>query len=154
MTTPQRKFAGLAYWRLAKVEAGWADLATETVQPLVELGRVTVKTATLKDGSEELILDFPEGQFSMRVKNGEGRGVVRDTPSALPVVLCLMAMRRKVNSLSLVDDNQGEFPVRVTQQLPLFADNWSIAIELAELLGLVPSKRFLENEGAITLLMF
>ena len=154
MTTPQRKFAGLAYWRLTKVESGWVDLATETVQPLLEQGRVTVKTESLKDGSEEVVLDFPEGKFSMHTKNGEGRGVVRDSPLALPVVLCLMAIRRKVNSLSIVDDNQGEFPVRVTQQLPLFADNWNVASELAELLGLVPGKHFLENEGAITHLMF
>lgn len=154
MSTPQRKFAGLAYWNLSKAESGWVDLAIETVKPLCELGRVSVQTETLQDGSQELILDFLEGKFSMRAKNGDGRGVVRDSPAALPVVMCLMAMRRKISTLSVADDNQGEFPSRVTQQVPMFMEQWDAVQELAELLGLVPSKRFLENEGAITHLMF
>lgn len=154
MSTPQRKFAGLAYWTLDDFGSGWVDLAIEAVQPLCEQGMVTVQTAILTDGSQELVLNFPEGEFAMRATCGEGRGVVRDSPAAIPTVLCLMAMRRKMPLLSLADDAQGEFPHRVTQQVPLFAGQWATALELAEVLGLVPSKQFLATEGAITHLMF
>lgn len=151
---PQRKFAGLAYWRLAQAEPGWADLATEAVQPLIDHGSVLVHSGTLGEGSQELILEFAHSEFSMTVKNGEGRGVVRDTPHTLETLLCLLAMRRKLPSMSLVDDDMGEFPKGVSQQYSLFADNWDATWVLADLLGLVPNKRFLENEGSIVTLMF
>jgi hypothetical protein len=99
------------------------------------------------------MLSFPNGTFIMRAKNGEGRGVVRDAPMALAVVLCLMAMQRKMPMLSLVDDAQLEFP-RISQKFGLYAEQWDVTLELAELLGLAPGKQFLEQEGAITHLMF
>lgn len=151
---PQRKFAGLAYWSLAKADDRWTDLAIQAVQPLCEQDGLAVQTNSPMDGSVELVLQFPDGEFVLRVKNGEGRGVVRNLPLALPIVLCLMAIQRKLPMLSLVDDNQEEVPWRVTQQFPLFAERWDATLELAGILGLAPGKQFLEQEGAITHLMF
>lgn len=153
MTTPQRKFAGLAYWTLAQAGEEWVDLAIQAVQPLCDQGKLVVETNSPLDGSKELMLSFPNGTFIMRAKNGEGRGVVRDAPMALAVVLCLMAMQRKLPMLSLVDDAQLEFP-RISQKFGLYAEQWEVTLELAELLGLAPGKQFLEQEGAITHLMF
>ncbi len=154
MSSTQRKFGGVAYWSLATVDPDWADLAIEAVQPLCDAKKATVKTSRYPNGSVELVLDMPEGSLSMLTKSNSGKGIVRDDYAARTIVLCLMAIRKKLPMLSLVDDSQVAIPFKVTQHYPLFADSWETTSELGSILGLFPSKRFLETEGAVTQLMF
>lgn len=151
---PERKFAGVAYWSLGEATAGWVDEALAGLRPLCERGGATAQAELLPEGGTELRLTLGEGHFVMRVKHGEGRGVVPASPAAIAIVLCLMAMRRRLPNLFLVDDEQVELPVRVSDTYPLFKAEWEHTQAVAETLGLMPSPHFLDHDGAITRLMF
>lgn len=156
MGTSPNRFTGLAYWRMKDAPADWVEVVSEAVKPLCEQRLGSIQVVEHGAGSREFVLTMTrEGEsLSMRSKNGQATGVVPNTPAALPSIMCLMAMRRQLPFLFLVDDNQSDIPYRVNQQFPLFAADWGRAQELAQLLGFAPSQRFLDGEGAVMHLMF
>lgn len=156
MGTAPNRFTGIAYWRMQQAPDNWVDTVGVAVRPLCEQGLATSQVTELGAGRKELVLTLTrEGEsLSMQVKDGQGRGVVPNTSAALPTVMCLMAMRKQLPFLFLVDDNQSDIPYRVSQQFPLFAEDWTRTLEYAQLLGFAPSQRFLDAEGAVMHLMF
>ncbi len=157
MTTQRKQFSGVAFWKMVNAPSDWIDLATEALQPAVDVGRLVISSTNFSDGSVEFSLRIPEestAALAMVVRKGNGTGVVRNGQLAVSIVLCLIAVKRKLPNLSLADNDSVVIPTRITQQYPLFGANWAACLDLGSLLGILPSQQFLDSEAGVLQLMF
>jgi hypothetical protein len=151
-----RPFGAVAYWSADPLPDDWGARFIQAVAPVVEAGVISVEQARLKGGSIVLAVRYSgsEAAIELRSKAGRGRGLVPDTADAIVFLLCLMAWRREVPSVSLADDAQSEVPQRVFPSYRPFGRDWQRTVTLSQLLGFMPGQQFYENEGQILSLAF
>jgi hypothetical protein len=139
------KFSGVAYWTVRAADATWTARAAEVLQPIHEAGLAVVSNDY--DGQGDwLRVSFEDSLQILKVKNGEGQGVVRESVSAKRWVVCLMAIRRKLGGLSVVNDGQ-EVISSFRQNDPFFGSELVQVLPIAQALGLAASAAMVQKLG-------
>lgn len=122
---------GVCYVAGADLPKDWLDRAADLITPLAGTGIELVRTPTsltLAQGTENLHLS---------VFGDSVTAVVQDGPAAPVFVAILVAIKRKVGGIDLVDDRQRDISNRVTQSDPLFGRNWDAVYAVASAMGLM-----------------
>jgi len=122
---------GVCYVVGYELPKDWLDRAADLITPLAGIGIDMVRTPTsltMSKGTENLHLSV----FADTVT-----AVVQDGPAAPVFVAILVAIRRKVGGIDLVDDRQRDVSNRVTQSDPLFGRNWDAVYAVASATGLM-----------------
>ena len=141
-------FRGLAYWTLATRAANWVVSASQILAP-VELAGIGTIVVERFPGHDRLALCIDEDAHQMVLAGGTAQGVVRPGSCAGCFVVCLLALRKHLGELVIVDDNQASVPARPRASSALFAADWARVHALAQALALVPDARFKERHGAL-----
>jgi hypothetical protein len=141
-------FRGLAYWTLATGAVDWAVRASQVLAPVEQAGFGTIEVERFAD-HERLALCIDEDAHQMVLAGGAAQGVVRPGTCAGCFVVCLLALRKHLGELVIVDDNQASVPARPRASSALFAADWARVHALAQALALVPDARFKERHGAL-----
>lgn len=142
------KFVGIAYWSVSDVDADWLVQAHKTLMPLETAG-IAVLGYDCLPGGDQLSVQFGDEHHKMLITDGQGRGVVRMSRSAMMFVVCLLAIKRAVGYMSVVTDSQDEVPIRLRSNHPLFNDDWAQIVPIAQQLGLVSDESFMTTHAAV-----
>lgn len=125
---------GICYVAGAGLPKDWLDRAAALISPLsgVEIELVRTPTSlTVARGTESLHLSV----FGDTVTT-----VVQDGPAAPVFVAILVAIKRKIGGIDLVDDRQQDISSRVIQSDPLFGKDWPTVNAVATALGLMANR--------------
>lgn len=135
-----KKFTGVAYWRGA-VPSGWQEQVINTLKP--------VEGLTISNDGTGLGLSFVDGGINMLDTGGNTQGIVPASSASGALVVCLLALRRVLTALELVDDAQASISVKVRQADPLYTADWARVAKVAETLGLVAGQQFVARHAAV-----
>jgi hypothetical protein len=135
------RFKGIAYWEISDRRPEWFRQAKQLLAPLEEAGIATLTTEGIG-----LSVRFGEDQYSMH--QDVACGVVPDYCTAPMFIVCLMALRKILGGMVIVDDATQSIPRTPRQDHPIFASCWDQILPVAQALGLMPSAAFLESIGA------
>lgn len=135
------KFVGVAYWGGSLPEF-WEEKVFETLRPVEGLALSAAKPGIRigYEGSSITLIDTGAGMT---------QGVVPDSPVAGVLVVCLVALRRALGGLTVVDDAQADIPTMVRQSYPLYAGDWRRISQVAESLGLVAGGQFMARHAPV-----
>lgn len=136
----KRSFKGVAYWRVSNAPPEWATKAVEVLKPLEQVGDISVSLDVLPAG-DEILVAIDDERHQLLINSGEGRGVVRPSPTAAGFTLCLLALRKAPGCIDVIDDAQNPVPSVPRQNYALFAQDWERVRSFAETLGLVANMR-------------
>jgi hypothetical protein len=163
------KFTGIAYWEVKSKDSHWLEQACLLLQPLENSGMAVVqfndqtKCMNTIFGHEHHIMQFsddmgykdllgrtviPQGEKLMLL-GCRGVGVVRDCSTAPMFIVCLMAMRRHLGDMRLVNDAQKSVAMIPRVIDPLFASSWDRVLPVAQALGLSASASQMESISPI-----
>lgn len=148
------KFHGVAFWTVKTVSKTWIGEACQLLLPVEEadLAKVSCDFNATGDRLTIAFTDAPE--FSILIKDGEGRGVVRASDPAPRLVACMIAIRMKLGGIEVVGDGKNPEPFKVPRQYdPFYQGDWLRVRPVAETLGLVVSaakhQAFVRSSGAM-----
>jgi hypothetical protein len=141
-----KSFKGIAYFSGTGLNAEWAHLATELLAPITGAGG-----SVMFDGQTDGVLRIAFGDSAVTVSmvGGRAQGVIKEMPKAGALIACLVAVRRSLGRLNIVDDEQNDIPARVRQSYRCYSADWIAVQAVAERLGLVASNNFMQQNAAL-----
>ena len=142
------KFTGVAYWSVSSEKTDWLGRAAVFLTVLEGKKLAAIEFDCLPAG-DWLTIRFDKDEFNMLVTKGQGRGVVRESPSAGLFVLCLLFLKRAMGDLSVVTDSQELVATRPKPSDPLYASDWLRCLPVAQELGLVTGEAFIARHNAV-----
>lgn len=135
----KKSFKGVAYWSVdTKTDGWWAARARDVLLPLEVAGLGGIGYDCIPAGDLVSITMGGEKQ-ELLINTGKGRGVVRPSPVAALFVVCLLALRKSLGDIDVVDDAQQVIPTVPRQNYPLFQESWAQVQALAYALSVVPN---------------
>ena len=138
------KFRGVAYWTVTTQKSDWLNLAMDALKPIEE------HQIGLQIANEVITLSFADGEsHSIKVTGGAGRGIVRQSPNAGVLILCLTALRKAVGDISVVTDSQEEVPMKPKQSFSLYEHDWLRILPVAQSLSMVANAEFYSRNAAV-----
>jgi len=142
-----KSFKGVAYWTVAASGPDWLSKAQDLLQP-IEAGRLAqIAYACLPEG-DHLQVVFGKHSYEMSLNQGKGSGVVRPSAAAGRFVVALVALRKSLGAIDIVDDDQQVVPTTPRQSYPLYREDWQGVLRVAQALGLAASGQFAERQRA------
>ena len=135
-----RIFKGVAFWVVDTETTLWAEKARDALLPLEEASLASISYACLPVG-DQLVIEVGGDKHELLISGGKGRGVVRPSPAAPLILVCLVALRKALGGIDIVDDEQVVVPTVPRQNYPLFRDDWPAVFSVAQALGLVANQQ-------------
>ena len=132
----KKSFKGVAYWTVNTSAEQWAAKAKDVLLPLEGAGLGIVGYDCIAAG-DQLTVTMGNETHQVLINGGKGRGVVRPSPTAAKFVVCLVALRKYLGDIDVVDDEQKVVPTVPRQNYPLFGNNWQSVQPVAEVLGVI-----------------
>ena len=142
-----KSFKGVAYWTVAASGPDWVSQARDLLQPIEAEGLGRIDRASLPDG-DHLQVAFGKESYEMLINHGKGSGVVRPSAAAGRFVVILVALRKSLGAIDIVDDDQQVVPAMPRLSYPLYREDWEGVLSIAQVLGLAPSGEFAERQRA------
>jgi hypothetical protein len=143
-----KSFKGVAYWTVATSEPDWLVKARDVLQPIEANGLGTIAHNGLPDGGD-LQVTFGGHQYQMVLSQCKGSGVVRPSAAAGRFVVALVALKKSLGAIDIVDDEQQAIPTSPRQSHRLYRDDWEGVLSVAQALGLAPNEQFAERQRAL-----
>lgn len=144
----KNKFVGVAYWTLSTLTKDWLSQALKVLSVLETAGLATMLYDCLPAGDQMTVV-IGDDQFLLLVNNGQGRGVVRASPSASCFILCLVALRKALGDITVVTDSQQTVPTLPRQSDPLYSSDWLRIQPVAQQLGLICDDAFITRHTSV-----
>lgn len=141
-------FQGVAYWTVTTSLQDWLAKAVSVISVL-EPKKLAVVTYDCLPAGEQLTVQIDDERFPILINNGQGRGVVRVSPTAGCFVVCLIALRKALGDLEVVTDAQVTVPTLPRQSDPLFASDWLRILPIAQELGLIRGEAFVARHVSV-----
>lgn len=136
----RKSFKGVAYWTVNSSTAQWASKAKDALLPLEGAGLGVIGFDCVPAG-DRLMITMGDEKHELLISGGQGRGVVSPSPAAARFVVCLVALRKHLGDIDVVDDDQKLVPTVPRQNYPLFAADWLGVLPVAEALGVVANRQ-------------
>lgn len=150
----KKSFQGVAFWTISTQERDWIGRALRVLEPVETAGLGILGYEPLPAGDQLTVAFDDDETHQLLLNGGAGRGLVRQTRTAGAFVVCLLALRKSIGDIDIVDDNQDVVPTLPRQSYPLFKEDWEKVVAIAQVVGLVPSKQFASRHGAVLNRMF
>ena len=143
-----KSFKGVAYWTVAASSPDWLIKARDVLQPIEVSGLGVIAYKGLPDG-EHLQVAFGEHEYQMLLNQGKGSGVVRPSAAAGRFVVALVALKKSLGAIDIVDDDQKVVPTSPRQSHQLYREDWVGVLSVAQALGLAPNEQFAKRQRAL-----
>lgn len=140
-----KSFKGVAYWEGQGIEPGWGQSAAKLLAPLSGVGG----SAGYDEANNRLNIAVGDAGIALEFVGGNTQGLVKQGDQAGCLVACLLAVRKHLGKLVIVDDERNEVPERIRQAHPLFAANWARVQEVGQALGLLADNAFHQKHAAL-----
>lgn len=136
---------GLLYWSINGVAESWLDSALRAIEPLVQAGYLCVVVNRTPTVQEIKLVNDQGSELLIKAKDGKGQGIVKPCEGVHYFTLALMAIAKAMTELAVVDDDGNVIRLRPKPGQTHLGAEWDKVEPVAILLGLVPSKEFMEE---------
>lgn len=136
---------GLLYWSINGVAESWLDSALRAIEPLVQASDLCVVVNRTSAVQELKLVNEQGSELLIKTKDGKGQGIVKPCEGVHYFTLALMAMAKAMTELAVVDDDGNVIRLRPKPGQTHLGAEWAKVEPVAILLGLVPSKEFMEE---------
>lgn len=146
------KFKAVAYYMGDNLIEDWPVRAAECLKRIP--GGIA-EYSSMGAGVMTLEIQFPDGALEIIVASGKMQGSsVKPSPAAGVLVLCLVALRKFLGGIEIVDDSQATVPSLVRQSNPLYGADWARVEALAEALGFLGGKKIFASNPELRARLF
>jgi hypothetical protein len=143
-----KSFKGVAYWTVATSAPDWLANARDVLQPIEASGLGAIAYENFP-GGDHLLISFGEHQCQLVINQCKGTGVVRPSAAAGRFVVALVALKKSLGAIDIVDDDHNAVPTSPRKSHPLFREDWEGVLSVAQVLGLAPTGEFAQRQRAL-----
>ena len=144
------KFKAVAYFKGDNLTEGWPERAAQ----LLAAAPGCQVACSEAGGGTTLSIRFADGEINILVGNGSTVGSVKPGPASAVLVVCLVALRKALGGIEIVDDAQASVPRQVRPINPLYQGDWARIESVAEALGCWEGKKLFADNPALRAKLF